>query len=557
MFIIFSINLIKEPLLFFSGIFLCLSEISFLKYFSLFESIIWLGHILKFFGILHLAIFIYSRYLNEPLKEVRDIQKIYLPALPEEMIKLSDAFKVLKRDSEIKEEIVNINDEETFIDYLKKILSNPRETIPVLFFMKDKLIFKNDVNLPEKISEIEIEIFEKQELDDFIIFFMKRDEFSNIIYKSLFKFILINIKKIRILNELERTKKELIKLDDYRKFFLRSISHDLRTPLNIIYGYLQLLEKGYFGEFNDRIREIFSDMNKSIKKAVDMVEDILNLSKLESGEIKFKIEEINLKYLIKNILDELKIYVKEKGLSINYTYNGNETVFLDKKAIISIVSNLVLNSIKFTDKGEVKIFIELSNDILKIIVSDTGTGIPENKISDIFLPFIKVTEDERGFGLGLSIVKKYVEIMGGEILVESEVNKGTTFTIKIPLKKIEIKKEIFKEEKDILIIDQDELIRNYLKKLLPDYLIAEAIDGEEGIKKSFEYLPKVIVVHYSLPDMNGLELIRVLRERVEFKNTKFIIITSSKETTINDVEVIRKDDKPEVIKKVFDEILKK
>lgn len=555
LFILFGIFLRKEPYLFISGISLGFSEFSFIKYLSPFELSLWIGHGLKFVGLVSISIYLYREYLFKPMYELKDLEMNYIKKEKNLKDELNRMFNLVKTLSNLYYNILRFQNINELRNFLREKFSDDSNNISFIVRKNNEILFKTKSFPYDENLKYDKESYELIEFENIKVYFEKMDDFSNENYKPFFRFFLIYTKLLETLEQLKINEMKLKEVDDYRKYFLRTFSHDLRTPLNIVNGYLQLLKSGYFEKFGDKLISIFSDMEKSIKNALVMVDDILNLSKIETGEIKLKIEEVNIKILINDILNENKILLNEKGLNLNLEFKGEEKIFIDKNIIKSIFSNLISNSIKYTEKGGIQIFVETNNNLI-FKISDTGPGIPKEMIDKIFLPFVKLDTEKGGFGLGLSLVKKYVEILNGEIKIESEINKGTIFTVKIPIKNFDLIKSNFIEKKDILIIDEEELSRRYLKNILNEYNIVEAENSIKGLEMSYKYKPKVIIVHYNLPDINGLELIKKLKNISEFKDSIFILYTVSKEIETDETIIINKDTKPEVLKETIDKFFK-
>lgn len=557
LFISSAIYLIRYPYIFFGRLSLGLSEFCFIGYITAFEPIMWLGHSLQFTGFLLIAIFRYKEFLFEPLKSIKEIEEKYIKEDIESKVNLKEITELIELNLKIRDEIIKYQDLDSIYKTIEKYYSNYFKSIPFALFENKNLIYKNVSELPNNYFEYNnSNEFNKLDFDELTIFSTKIDDkIKENILLTLFKFILLYIKKLKLIDELEKTKSELIKVDEYRKFFIRSFSHDIRTPLNVVYGYVQLLLSGFYGEISKDILEIFNNINFSLKNALNFVEDILNLTKLETGDLKLKIKEINIKNLFNNIIYELNHLAKEKELYLNHKFIGKEIVFTDEYAIKSILTNLISNSIKFTNTGGVDVLVEVKEDEIIINVKDTGVGIEKDKIKDIFKPFVKLTENGRGFGLGLSLVKHYVDLLNGTINVESEVGKGSIFVVTIPIRIIETKEIEFKEKKDILIIDENELTRIYLKNILRKYNIIEASNYKEGIIKAYESYPNIMIIHYNLPELNGLELIRYFKTKEEFKDTKFILFTVSKEIETDEAIIIDKGTNPNDILEIINNLI--
>lgn len=230
--------------------------------------------------------------------------------------------------------------------------------------------------------------------------------------------------------ELIRAKEEALEMSRLKSNFLANMSHEIRTPLNGMIGFSELLMESLEGEQRDWAKIIH---NGSLR-LLETLNIILDFTQIESAKITPYFSTFNAKEIIFEIALLFKQAANKKGLKLEILCDEPQlTVKCDEKLLRRIVSNLVNNAIKFTMKGEVQINLKSEDDNFVISVSDTGVGIPEDKIDLIFEEFRQVSEglgrDFEGTGLGLTIVKKYVEILNGKILVKSKVGKGSTFTV--------------------------------------------------------------------------------------------------------------------------------
>ena len=236
-----------------------------------------------------------------------------------------------------------------------------------------------------------------------------------------------------VAEEANRTKSE----------FLANMSHELRTPLNSVIGFSQVLIDEKLGELNEKQSKYMSNIYKSGSHLLDLINNILDISKIESGNMDYVPENINLSETVNDTVVLVEPMANKKEIYLNYEdESGNIKIQADRMKFKEILYNLLGNAIKFTpEKGEVFVKSKIIDDHIQVSVSDTGVGIPEEKYQSIFDPFKQAdsspTRKYGGTGLGLALVKKYVEIHGGDIRVESEVGKGSTFTFTIPIKKNE------------------------------------------------------------------------------------------------------------------------
>jgi len=221
--------------------------------------------------------------------------------------------------------------------------------------------------------------------------------------------------------------------------FLATMSHELRTPLNAIIGFSEMLGTKISGELNEEQVRFAKHISNSGRHLLELINGILDLSKVEAGKMELVCEEFSLSEILDDIKASMSSIASKKNIHIRVIGQLGDTYILaDKMKFGQIMFNLLSNAIKFTpDHGEVSVTVRRATNHIQISVSDTGIGIPEHRLEDIFDPFTQVDSSTRrkygGTGLGLALVKKYVEMHGGKIEVNSELNKGSTFTFTLPV----------------------------------------------------------------------------------------------------------------------------
>ncbi|WP_462273503.1 PAS domain-containing sensor histidine kinase [Methanohalophilus sp.] len=220
--------------------------------------------------------------------------------------------------------------------------------------------------------------------------------------------------------------------------FLANMSHELRTPLNSIIGYSQILNQNPSDNMDEKEIKYSSNILNSGEHLLDLINDILDISKVEAGKMDYEPEKINLSQTIEIVIGLVKPLAMKKSIDIQFINNSEIfKVSADNVKVKQILHNLLSNAIKFTpEKGKIEIYLSTVDNTAQISVSDTGIGIPEDKQKNIFDPFEQADSSTNrkygGTGLGLALVKKYVEMHGGDIWIESEVGKGSTFTFMLP-----------------------------------------------------------------------------------------------------------------------------
>jgi len=324
--------------------------------------------------------------------------------------------------------------------------------------------------------------------------------------------------------------------------FLANMSHELRTPLNGILGYVQILSRDK--SLTIKQLEGINIIHRSGDYLLTLINDILDLSKVESGKIEICPMDFNFSQFIQEIIDLFQMRAQQKGITFIYEPLSYLPLGIrsDEKRLRQILINLLGNAVKFTEQGGINLKIGLDEGKIRFQVEDTGPGIAAEDLEKIFLPFHQVGDQRHtveGTGLGLSITKKLVEMMGGELHVESVLGRGSKFWISL---KLEESSEFIKSEKvrepvivgfaghpyTILVVDDKWENRSVMLTLFTSlgFEVIEAGNGEEGLTKAKEILPDLIVTDLVMPIMDGFEFARQIRKIAEF-NAIPIIATSA------------------------------
>ena len=239
--------------------------------------------------------------------------------------------------------------------------------------------------------------------------------------------------------ELQSLNERLQQASNAKSEFLANMSHELRTPMNAILGFVEMLLDDVYGEIPPQFREPLTDVQVNGKHLLNLINDVLDLSKIEAGRMELALSEYSVQDIVDTLKASLHSLAREKGLE--FVAAAQEDIPLacgDGKRITQCLTNLAGNALKFTKQGRVEVWVERKRDLLQYRVSDTGIGIPKDQIENVFAEFRQVdatiTREFGGTGLGLSITKKFVEMHGGRIWVESEIGKGSTFFFEIPLR---------------------------------------------------------------------------------------------------------------------------
>ena len=239
--------------------------------------------------------------------------------------------------------------------------------------------------------------------------------------------------------ELVRVNEQLARASQAKSEFLANMSHELRTPMNAILGFTEMILDELYGEVPAELKEPLADIQVNGRHLLRLINDVLDLSKIEAGRMNLALGEYSVREVVETARISLRSLASEKGLDFSARVPDDLPVAIgDSGRINQCLINLAGNALKFTKQGRIEIAVELVADDLIYRVSDTGIGIPESEIGNVFVEFRQVdetiTREFGGTGLGLSITKKFVEMHGGKIWVESEIGKGTTFYFSIPLR---------------------------------------------------------------------------------------------------------------------------
>ena len=221
--------------------------------------------------------------------------------------------------------------------------------------------------------------------------------------------------------------------------FLATMSHELRTPLNAIIGFSQMLQENDFGHLNNEQKRFANHISSSGKHLLELINDILDLSKIEAGKMDLHFEDFYLNTIMNNVYNVISPLAKKKRIEVNFLIPDDINIYADKIKFKQILYNLISNAVKFThNKGHVYVIAAAEDEMLKVSVIDDGIGINKEEKEKLFNPFYQADSSNsrsfQGTGLGLSIVKKIIELHGGTIEVESEYGKGSTFTFSMPRK---------------------------------------------------------------------------------------------------------------------------
>lgn len=330
--------------------------------------------------------------------------------------------------------------------------------------------------------------------------------------------------QLRYEDQLKKAKEKAEESDRLKSAFLSNMSHEIRTPLNAIVGF-----SGIMADIDnaEERKKYFNIIESSNKRLLLLINEVLDLSKIESGTLAFDYTPVRMNDLFHEIFMTHQLYANQASLVLEIP-EEETCIKTDKNRLTQVISNLLNNAVKFTPKGTITIGYRLISDFVELYVRDTGIGIPKDKVDKIFNRFMKVDDFAPGTGLGLSICKTIVERLGGDISVVSEEGVGSLFSFRIPIEIDQTDSEevqqqplsnsrpqyISGENATILVAedidDNFELIRAIIGS---QYRLLHAKSGKEAIELFDKYLPDLILMDIKIPEVNGLEAIKAIRRK--------------------------------------------
>jgi signal transduction histidine kinase len=250
----------------------------------------------------------------------------------------------------------------------------------------------------------------------------------------------IAIENVRLFHELEAANRELSAASQHKSEFLANMSHELRTPLNAIIGFSEVLSEKMFGELNEKQEEYSKDIHASGQHLLSLINDILDLSKIEAGRMELELSDFHLPTALDSALTLVRERAGRRSIALHLSVDERlGQIQADERKVRQVVLNLLSNAIKFTpESGRIGVAAVAKDELVEVSVSDTGVGIALEDQEAVFEEFRQVgTSDKKveGTGLGLTLCRKFVELHGGKIWVKSELGKGSTFTFTIPVRR--------------------------------------------------------------------------------------------------------------------------
>ncbi len=360
--------------------------------------------------------------------------------------------------------------------------------------------------------------------------------------------------ELEILNQmLKESNAELLRANNLKSEFLANMSHELRTPLNAIIGFSELLLEPAYGALTADQREYVADILSSGRHLLELINDILDLSKIEAGKMRLALDEFDLPDAVEEAMMTLRVEASRKQISLEARLDpALPAVVADRGKFKQILTNLLSNAVKFTPAGgRVTLSTEKEGDTLRVSVEDTGIGIRPEDQERIFAAFIQVdgsyARRYQGTGLGLTLVRRFVQMHGGEISVQSDVGKGSLFTFRLPLHPgtgAPAEPEAREGEAvsgrpgppaggdgpgNLILVVEDnpanlKLVREVLKGR--GYRVLEAASGEEALDAVKFIRPDLILMDIQLPGLDGLAVTRRLKQDPATRDIPTVALTA-------------------------------
>jgi signal transduction histidine kinase/DNA-binding response OmpR family regulator len=374
--------------------------------------------------------------------------------------------------------------------------------------------------------------------------------------------------RIAVLEEMDRLKTD----------FFANISHEFRTPITLTLGPLEGIRAGRYGEVPEAVRAQISVMQRSQNRLLGLVNQILDLAKLEAGKLALEAVRVNdMNRFIEARVAQFRSMAEKRELTLDTRFDPavqGADLYLDLDKLDKVVFNLLSNAHKFTKQGRIEVRTEIAGGVFRLVVKDTGIGIKADQLPAIFDRFRQAdgsaSREYAGTGIGLALVKEVIELHGGEVTVHSEYGKGTTFTVSIPLGSAHLdpscivdrtanddaESETVTEDAvslregsghgdgedlanatataardsgkaTVLYVDDNGDLREYVRDLLAEhYNVFLAVNGKDGLDKALLYKPDLILSDLMMPVMTGAELCKHVRQTPELKGLPFVLLTA-------------------------------
>lgn len=388
-------------------------------------------------------------------------------------------------------------------------------------------------------------------------------------FQSIVGLISASVRNLRVavLEEMDRLKTE----------FFANVSHEFRTPITLTLGPLEGMLEGRYGQVDDAIRDQARVMLRNQERLLTLVNQILDLSKLEAGGMQLKAAPLpDMKQFIKDRIDQFRSMARERGIELKVSLDPQvpgSDIYIDQEKFDKLLYNLLSNALKFTKQGYVEVTTHITGDCFLLDVNDTGIGIKADQIPFIFDRFRQAdgsaSREYAGTGIGLAWVKEIAKLHGGDVSVHSQYGKGSSFSVNIPLGKSHLDpasvvdssdeditpgvsphkafivsegatdqegvehlnkqtESSFDENKSTILYAEDNHdMRNYVRSLITEkYNVFLAMDGRDALEKTKEYKPDLILADHMMPHMSGRDLLREVRKDSDLRSIPVVFLTA-------------------------------
>ena len=346
-----------------------------------------------------------------------------------------------------------------------------------------------------------------------------------------------------------------------KSVFLANMSHELRTPLNSILGYTQLLLRGA-GQPEDQSHKLKTVL-ASGEHLLEMINEVLDLSKIEADTVTVSMHPLQLRPFLRLLVDEFQLRAGQKQLGFTFSLDGAipNGIGTDPVRLRQVLYNLIGNAIKFTDAGEVAVRVQRINNHIRFEVTDTGKGIPEKDLPNLFKPFFQASNNDRaaqGVGLGLYISKRIIGLLGGELHLKSFVGSGSIFWFDLPVHEVSISQTEARNgrisgyegaRRKLLVVDDEETSRKFLKELLENvgFKVTEAVSGRSALDLVRREHFAALISDIRMADMDGHSMCLEIRTGLKLRDLILIACSAS----------VYEDDRHKAISSGFDDFLPK
>ncbi len=378
--------------------------------------------------------------------------------------------------------------------------------------------------------------------------------------------------------ELEAQRLQVVEANRLKSEFLANMSHELRTPLNSVMALSQLMLMHGIGTKPEEDAEHLRVIERNGQQLLDLINDILDLSKIEAGQVELVLVDFDPRELVERTLGTVRPLASQKGLKLEETFTDVPRMYSDEERVSQILLNLLGNAVKFTEKGRIGIDVSAAEGFVFFAVTDTGIGISEAGLPHIFEEFRQIdgstTRKYEGTGLGLAICRKMVRHLGGEITVESALGEGSTFTLRLPERCLEAlakgdapatpertaekstgprrrrPRGPLRAKPLVLVVEDNEVAALQVRTALEEsgYSVTVAEEGAAGLSAIREEVPDAIILDLMMPGIDGFQVLEQLRSEAGTADVPVLVLTA-KELTAEDRARLTRNNIHELIQK--------